>query len=332
MKKRSSFLVFSFLFSFFVIGGLFWWGRGFLPVNSQSEEKIYFVVNRGDGFSSVADSLKKAGLIRSATHFKITGLLQKTAGKIKAGGYYLSFSMKEKEIAEMLTKGVDDLWVTVVEGLRSEEIGQFLIKKGLAVNPQKWAEQIKNQNLEGRLFPDSYLMPRGADQEKILAVFEKNFTKKITTGLSGQIKNSDLKLDEILILASILEREAKTDKDRRLIAGILLKRIENAWPLQVDATVQYAVGSQSCTILISPCDWWPSKTTYQHLEIISPYNSYLHKGLPPAPICNPGLSSIKAVLEAEPSLYWYYLSGKDGIMRFAKTADEHQANIQKFLR
>ena len=129
--------------------------------------------------------------------------------------------------------------------------------------------------------------------------------------------------EQVIVLASILEREVRTKKDRPLIAGILIKRFQNNWPLQADATVQYIIGNEK--------NWWPQNITKAHLKINSPYNTYKHPGLPPAPISNPGLASIEAALRPESSSYWFYISDLDGAIHYANTIEEHNANIATYL-
>jgi len=331
VKNRSSFWLLIFLFPLLIAGCFYWWGRGLRPVGT-SAEKIFFTINRGDGLIKISNELKKEGLIKDAFHFRIFSLILGTAKNIKAGGYYLSSTMTPREISQILTKGIDDKWVTIIEGLRSEEICRQLIQSGFAINPNEWENKVKLLNLEGKLFPDSYLIPQEANLEKIIQIIQSNFEKKVLDSFKNEINSNNLTLNEILTLASIIEKEAKIDSDRRIVAGILLKRTRNSWPLQVDATIQYAVASNNCSILQSPCDWWKNRTTYEDLKIISQYNTYLHKGLPPGPICNPGISSIKAVLNSEETDFWYYISDNKGILHFASTSDEHYANIQKYLR
>lgn len=331
--RKFSLIIFGvYFFLAFGLGFFLWLNISLKPVNDSKKEKITFVIDKGESVSAIVDRLYRQNLIKSKFSFKIWVLLSGISKKIKAGSYYLSASMDGKEVAESLTKGANDRWVTIIEGLRSEQVGELLIKKGFAINPKVWEEKIKTSRLEGRLFPDSYLFPTGADQDKILEIVEKNFQKKITDGLKEQLQASDLSLEKILILASIIEREAKNDEDRKIIAGILLKRLEDAWPLQVDASVQYAVSSKKCSILNSPCDWWPKSLAQSDLQVKSPYNTYLYTGLPPSPICNPSLSSIMAVLAPQDSPFWYYLSGSDRVMHYAKTHDEHIVNIRKFLK
>lgn len=324
--KKSSWLIVWGLFVPLIIifGGIFWWKSGFSPVDPKNKEKITFVIPKGRPISQIADDLEQKGFIRNAFHFKVMTYLFGITNKIQAGSYQLSPSMTSSEIAEALTKGTNDQWVTIVEGLRQEQIGELLTAKGFAIDPEIWRQTIKTRKLEGRLFPDSYLFPTGADQETILGIIAKNFEKKVLTGLKEDISKSKLSLEEILIMASIVEREARSDEDRRIVAGILLKRWQNSWPLQVDATIQYAVANSK--------DWWPKTLTKNHLSTKSPYNTYLYKELPPTPICNPSLSSIKAVLNPKATSYWFYISAPDGTIHYAQTDEQHADNIKKYLR
>lgn len=304
--------------------GFFWWKSGFSAVNPKSKEKVVFIIPKGRPISQIAEDLENKRLIRNAFHFKVMTYLFGTGKKIQAGNYELSSSMKSSEIAQALTKGTSDQWITIIEGLRHEEIGELLITKGFVVDSNIWQQTVKTRRLEGQLFPDSYLFPAGADQEAILKIIRKNFEKKVLNGLKVEIEDSKFSLEEILTLASIVEREVRGDEDRRIVAGILLKRWQNNWPLQVDATVQYAVAG--------PNDWWPKALTKNHLQTRSPYNTYLYKELPPGPICNPGLSSIKSVLNPKATSYWFYISAPDGTIHYAQTDEQHAANIQKYLR
>jgi len=157
-----------------------------------------------------------------------------------------------------------------------------------------------------------------------LQIIDKNFQKKVLKNQASEIQKSGMEINQILTLASIVERETRQASDRAIVAGILLKRLENSWPLQVDATIQYAVGKKG--------DWWPSNLTREDLEVNSPYNTYLNRGLPPGAICNPGLSSIISVLQPKQTDYWFYISDKNGVMHYAKTGEEHGANVEKYLR
>lgn len=313
-----------------IIGGTIWWFSNQKPIDPANKTKINLVISKGESISEIGLKLKEKNLVRDPFHFKVFVFVAGIAKKIQAGGYYLSSAMSEKEISQVLMKGSNDTWTTIVEGLRAEQIGEFLIKNGFSINPNEWIAE--TSKMEGTLFPDSYLFPQGATQGAILKIINKNFQKKVVENLKSGFENTNLTKNEVVTLASIVEREAKTAADRKIVAGIILKRLNEGWPLQVDAAVQYAVGSKNCSILKSPCDWWPHNLTSGDLQIRSKYNTYLNKGLPPAPICNPGVSAISAVLNPTKTDFWYYISGTDGIMHYAKTDKEHASNVAKYLK
>jgi UPF0755 protein len=155
------------------------------------------------------------------------------------------------------------------------------------------------------------------------------FEKKVDSSMREEINKGSLGLEKTIILASLVERETKTEEERPIVAGILLNRLGINMPLQIDATVQYAVASVSCKAKID-CEWWPT-TTIEDRQINSQYNTYKYANLPPAPIANPGLSSIKAVIYPEESNYLYYLHDKKGVIHYAETLEEHNANIKKYI-
>ena len=183
------------------------------------------------------------------------------------------------------------------------------------------------EGLQGYMFPDTYLIPRFATASAVANIFYRNFEKKFDRSLRNEAEKKGLDVRKVVILASIVEREAKYKKDKPIVAGILLRRLKKDWPLQADATVQYALGYQP-----KERSWWKESLTKEDLKIDSPYNTYKKVGLPPTPICNPGLLSIKAVIYPEKTDYWYYLSDKEGKMHYAETFEEHNQNIQEYLR
>ena len=207
------------------------------------------------------------------------------------------------------------------EGWRREEFGQRLAANLEEFDYQEFLNLTKN--LEGYLFPDTYLVPKEASPTAVLKIFQQNFEKKFSSDLEKAAQEKGLTQKQVLILASIVEREAGDDKDRPLIAGILLKRWLQGWPLQADATAQYVVGEEN--------DWWP-QVIKRDLQINSSFNTYQYAGLPPAPICNPGLASIEAVIYPQESDYWFYLSDSSGAVHYAKTNEEHSRNIERYLR
>jgi UPF0755 protein len=184
---------------------------------------------------------------------------------------------------------------------------------------------------EGFLFPDTYLFPKTASAELVVNKMKQTFNKKLSNKIKSDIKGSNYTLSQMVTLASIVERETVTDEERPIVAGILFKRLEAGWPLQADAAVQYAKANAKCQKAKVECKWWP-KLTRQDLEIDSLYNTYKYRGLPPGPIANPGLSSIKAVVYPKESPYWFYLHEGDGSIHFASNLEEHNNNIEKYLK
>jgi UPF0755 protein len=186
---------------------------------------------------------------------------------------------------------------------------------------------LKDAPTEGYLFPDTYLIPEQATAGGIIEILVNNYYRRFDDSLKAKAKKNGLSEKEVLILASLVEKEGRNDADRQKVASIILKRYRKDWPLQIDATIQYALGYQA-----NEKTWWKKVLTADDLSIDSPYNTYKNTGLPPGPICNPGLSSITAVANANVNTpYWYYLSDKNGKMHYSKTLEEHNANIKSYL-
>lgn len=323
MKQSHKFVI-SILF---LIGiGVFFYlyfREGTLPVNSKEPTSKIFVVQKGESLSAIAKNLSNENLIRNKIVFYLIVKKLQIDKKIQAGDFRLSTSMNTYQIAENLTHGTLDVWVTIIEGLRKEEIAQ-VIGQNLDI-PE--TEFLKNAR-EGYLFPDTYLIPREATAESVIAILQNNFDNKFDSALQQKVHEKGLTTYQALTLASLVEKEARLDADRPEIAGILFKRLKNDWALQVDATIQYALGYQP-----EEKTWWKKDLTDQDLKIDSPYNSYTNKGLPPGPISNPGLASMQAVANAnENTPYWFYLSDKSGKMHYATTIEEHNANVRKYLQ
>jgi len=286
---------------------------------SNNKNFNYFVINKGSSASQISNKLQSSGLIKSALAFKIYIQFTGQSGKFLSGEFRLTPSFSLFQTADTLFKGPVELWVTIPEGLRREEIAvrfaQVLNKDSSFITEFLQASKGK----EGYLFPDTYLFPMDASASAIVKKMTDTFTAK-TQGLIPEGPN--LSFAETVTLASIIERETKTDTERPIVAGILIKRLDAGWPLQVDATVQYAVGMAS--------DWWPILTK-DDLTIKSYYNTYKYAGLPPSPIANPGLSSLKAAFAPQESDYWYYIHDSQGQIHYARTLSEHNANIAKYI-
>lgn len=300
-----------------VVGGTFWFYKNSRPV-SNVEKFSYFIIAKGASASQIGNKLESAGLIKSAVAFKLYLQFTGQSGKVQTGEFRLTPSYSLFQTADAIFKGPIELWVTIPEGLRREEVAQK-VATTLGRDSSFVADFLQaSEGEEGYLFPDTYLFPRDVAASTVVKRMLDTFTSR-----TGDLENnSGLSFGQAITLASLLERETKTDTERPVVAGILIKRLNSGWPLQTDAAVQYAVGTSK--------DWWPI-LTLDNLSIKSSYNTYKNRGLPPSPIASPGLSSIKGVFDPTQSDYWYYIHDVKGQIHYARTLEEHNANISKYL-
>ena len=303
--------------------GNIWWGGSVKSVSQDTSEKD-FLITKGSSASQIGTKLQEEGLIRSSLALRIYVQATGRSKSIQAGEYSLSPSYSLIKMVDILLKGPIEVWVTVPEGLRREEIAERfatgLAKKDKQVFVQEFLASSKAN--EGYLFPDTYLFPKTASAAAVVAKMLATFDK-MTAEFEEGIAASDLSLDNLVILASIIERETRTDEERSIVAGILINRLNIGMGLQADATVQYAVGTSE--------NWWPILTK-EDIATSSPYNTYRFRGLPPAPIANPGLSSLKAAIFPEENDYLYYLHDSKGQIYYARTLEEHNENVRKYLQ
>lgn len=302
--------------------GWLWWKDSVSPVDPTDTIPVSFTISSGDGVKAIAANLAQKNLIRSPTGFYMLVKLMGIERELQAGDFRLTPSMNAQIIARELTHGISDRWVTTLEGWRIEEVAAK-IAKDLDIPEQEVLKVAR----EGYMFPDTYMVPQDATAGAIVNMLTENFDQKVTTQMRQDAQKSGLSLEDVIILASIVEREGLTPEDRPVIAGILMNRLHEDWPLQADATLQYALGYQS-----HEKSWWKKALTNMDKEVKSPYNTYTNTGLPPAPISNPGIESIKAVIYPKQTDYWYYIHDPDGGVHYAKTLEEHNANVQTYLR
>lgn len=300
------------------------------PINPQDHSKIEFQIESGQNLDSIADSLSQAKLIRSRVVFKLQVMRNNLAPKIQAGYFYLSPAMTAQQIAISLTKAsTKDLRITIPEGLRRQEIANLIIDKLKSLNvPHRFdpEEFIKlTANREGRLFPSTYSLPENPSTSDILTRLESGFNQAIS-----DLDIPAASLDKVITLASLIEREASSDSERPIIAGILTNRLNGDWPLQIDATVQFALANSRCRIRV--CNWWPTDLTIDNLKLVSPYNTYQNQGLPPGPISNPGRASIEAASKPTTTQYWFYLHDPKGQIHYATTTTQHNQNVCTYLK
>jgi len=290
-----------------------------LPV-SNNNQNVDFLVNKGASIAQIGNKLEEAGLIKSGVLFKFYVQLTNNTNKIQAGEFQLSPNLNLYQVVDKLKKGPTELWVTIPEGLRREEIA---IRFALALNKDiNFINEFVSltEGKEGYLYPDTYLFPKSATAIQIVNKLTSTFETKAKKATKQQI-----------IMASLLERETFTDQEKPMVAGILYKRLENGWPLQLDATLQYAKDNTKFkTVALQNKYWDPIYASDK--EIDSVFNTYKNLGLPPEPISNPGISTINASINPQESEYWFYIHDNKGIIRYAKTLSEHNLNIDKYLR
>ena len=298
-----------------------WWNDMLLPVNPNNKMTSIFVVSKGDTVREVAYNLKTKRLIKNPIMFF---LLLKKLGldkQIQAGDFRLSPSMTTEDIAQTLTHGTLDIWITIPEGKRAEEVTGIL-KDNITTYEPFWKDELV-QN-EGYLFPDTYLIPKDANIALIISLMLDNFDNKYAV-IKPNEKNQLSKNDSV-ILASLIEREAKFSEDQSFISSVIHNRLSIGMKLDVDATIQYALGYQE-----DKKTWWKKNLTLEDLRINSPYNTYANQGLPPKPIANPGVASLQAALDPANTEYLYYISDKTGRNHYSKTLLEHNLNIKRYL-
>lgn len=296
--------------------------EGSLPVNAKNTTSKIFTIESGEPIDKIIRRLESEGFIRNRLVFYSVIKQKGIDVKIQAGKFRLSPSMDAYTLAEELTHGTDDTWITIIEGLRKEEIAEE-VKSKLDIPVIDFATVAE----EGYLFPDTYLFPADTDAKGVVDAVKKNYKAKVTPDIIASAQELGLTEQEMIILASLVEREARSDDARRNVASIMLNRIEEGMPLQVDATVQYALGYDA-----GQKTYWKKHLTFEDLKIESPYNTYTNEGLPPGPICNPSLSAIIAVSEADPSTpYLFYITGNDNKMHYARDFEEHNRNIERYM-
>jgi len=307
----------------FFVGSAYWFSQ---PISSSAVKKN-FVVNRGEPLKSISFRLQDQGLIKNSQFFQFLILFLQLNKKVQAGMFALSPSMSPKQIALELTRGRLDQWIKTADGWRAEQVANQ-VEKELGLDRNKFLSLARDK--EGYLFPDSYLVPVYFNEQEVMEMMLNNFDKK-TASLWPEAKKRGLNKNEAVIIASLVEREAKFDDDRRLVAGVLIKRWREGWPLQVDATVQYAKANQMKASRVWLDNWWPA-ITREDMKISSLYNTYRQKGLPSGPISNPSLKVIQAVVNYQKSDFWFYVSDAGGRVHFAKDGQEHEKNINRYLR
>ena len=308
----------------------------FMPMSGNKKAPLVDVaIPRGATVSDIAGILKDKGLIRSTHGFTLWCTLNHLNSKMVAGVYLLSPHMPPGQIAQLIALGNQDTsLVTIPEGFTARQIGARLAAHGIGTQ-SAFLQLASTQgltfatpgfhppgkNLEGYLFPDTYRFPYGTTDREAIAQMLDNFTHRIDLESPG-LSRRPADLSRVVTMASLVEREAQVDADRPLIAGVFYHRLRINMPLDCDATIQYALPEHKARLL------------FKDLKVESPYNTYVHHGLPPTPIANPGLPSLNAALHPAATQALYYVAGPTGRHIFTNTLAQHDkviASLKKTL-
>lgn len=287
-----------------------------LPPFPEVEESV-LVVKPGSNAKEVVMQLDALGVLRSARFFSLYLKLTGSDDKIYAGRFIFGDGLSAREIANKLKSPALTDRITLVPGWDVNRMAKYFSDLEIFTEEEFTAAAAP---YEGYLYPDTYEVSSEISPEEVVALMRTTFDDRMAE-ISELVANSDKPFEEVVVMASIIEREAAGEKDRNIISGILWKRIANSFALQVDATLTYITGKGSAQLSVDDIR-----------TIDSPYNTYQHLGLPPTPIGNPSIASIKAALEPKDSPYWYYLHASNRNVYYARTFDEHKHNKFTYLR
>jgi len=317
-----------------IIGGAVF---GYQVMKSNKQPAAIFTIEKGQSAKTIAKNLSEQKLISSEWSFRLYAKLTGAEDKFVAGSHELEENLSIRSLVRSLETekniNTDEINITLKEGWNLQEIAKYLNQETAvtgeeflaAAKLEKWKAKydflssIDAQTLEGFIFPDTYRIFKDANADDIIKKALDNFNKKLTVEMRSDIKKKNLDLLEVLTLASIVQWEALDENDMKMVADVFTKRISQGIALQSDATVNYVTGKSD------------RRPSLADLEIDSSYNTYKYRGLPPGPIGNPELAAIKAVIYPTPNDYYYFIHTEDHKAYYAKTYDEHLANVAKYL-
>jgi len=311
---------------------------------SVDNSTVIFEVKQGENVDMIAKNLFEKDLLISEYYFKKYIKKESYGTSLQAGTYKLSPILSIKDIVRVFVNGETlnkEKTIKFIEGWNMKDMNEYLLENKILYNndfldlASMDIEVLKtklgdydffsllplNINLEGFLFPDTYSIFNDANASDIIMRMLNNFDSKISAEMKADIKKQGRSLHEVMTLASIVEKEVQSKEDMKLVAGLFLNRIKNGQALESCATLAYILGVNK------------KQYTIEDTQIVSPYNTYRNQGLPPGPICNPGINAIEAAIYPSPSDYNYFLSSfKDGKTIFSKTYNEHLGNKTKYLQ
>ncbi|MGI9118146.1 MAG: endolytic transglycosylase MltG [Minisyncoccia bacterium] len=309
-RRKLTFLVFCIIIIVFI------WQYFVPPTNFTGP--VVITVSPREPLSTISKHLEENHVIKSARLFEIFVISSGGEKRITTGDYFFDKPLTLLNVVSQFINndfGADRIRITIPEGFTRADIAKLCEQKLPHCSSTRFME--KTKDLEGYLFPDTYLIFPTRGEDELIKKMQSNFSKKTESLFTNLTKS---KIDQVVTLASIVEREAVGATDSSVIAGILYNRLNKNMPLQVDAPFYFLLGKSS------------SELTIKDLKTNSPYNTYINTGLPPTPISNPGLSSINAVLKTEKTDYIYYLHDLNGVAHYAKTYAEHLKNKKKYIQ
>ncbi len=308
---------------------LWFWNTAYRNRSSPVAE-THVVVAQGATFAEVARQLASAGVIDNVLAFRLLARIRGEEADVRAGEYRFPARQSQDDVLRALVSGGAQVavWITIPEGFTYRQIAKRLEENGVGNagafarafgHDSIVADGARTKNLEGFLFPSTYLVPLGASPQQVESIMTSEFLRALPRDAAQRARRLHVSVPQVVAVASLVEREAKVDADRPTIAGVIYNRLRLGMPLEVDATIEYALPEHK------------PELSFRDLKIDSPYNSYTHAGLPPTPIANPGLPSMEAALHPSKTDFLYYVYCGNGRHVFAKTLGEHQANVARCL-
>ena len=309
-----------FVLGLFFLGIVVWQIKTMVYAPGNLSQMIYVTVNKGSGSSEVAMSLKKAGVINNVWLFKLLARSLRIDKTLKAGEYSFEPQISLYDTIQKLANGeVVYRKITIPEGLTSAQIFQLINNEPLL------SGEITVEAKEGELLPETYSFVTGDTRDSIITQAKKAMRETVI--YTWQNRSDDIPLknaNDLLVLASIIEKETAVDSERKLVASVFINRLKKGMRLQTDPTVIYAI-TQGKTELTRAL-------TRKDLKFDSPYNTYKYYGLPPSPICNPGKASLEAAANPDASSYLYFVANGSGGHNFAKSLKEHNTNVSNWKK
>lgn len=330
------------IFTCVVVGLWFIYTETFTDV-AQDTEQINFIINKGDTVSQIAEKLEQKNIIRNAWIFKKYIALKGLDKKINYGEFTVNAPITLASVASVLViPGLSEKTITILPGWDLRDIKNYFESNEIQNTdelfkivgfPAQFPTNVeffnisflnykpKDVSLEGYLAPDTYRIYKDATANDIIEKLLRERNSQFTDKMYKDIKATGRSVHEVLTVASLLEKEVQSDKDRAKVADIFWRRFDENWGLQADSTVHYAVGKKGNIF-----------TTAEDRSSKNAWNTYKYAGLPPGPISNPSIESINAAIYPDNNNYWYFITTLEGDVKFAKTLDEHNANVVKYIR